>query len=407
MRLNIYIVLITGLIAAACSNDEGNSFIDTDDMEVTTSDDGVSDIPQELINATASLSTLSGTVTLGLETGDRIASSEETALVSTTYQNTFIGLINDKIVRSTTTDLEGDQLWEHAIEELPEFPVNTASTQIVIDDTNVFYNFQFTDSATGEIFYAIQVLNIDSGVLEGSEVGSELIWRMALSDNTLYYTQGPQGDETLVAVSTLSGTKESLYIGERISKLIPVDDGVIVMSWSNKVYHYNAELNLSWTFATDGANVRLGQVVDGQYIFHSRDDNIYALDIQTGRLNWSTTLPDLFITDFISSSGVIWSLTRDFNNEALLINEIEAENGNIVATSSIPIASSIIELDVLNFKDYLLLVMDEDSGTAMAQLYNYKTKTFIWENEIDIESLTALNGNFLVDDFRYTSNANN
>ena len=173
------------------------------------------------------------------------------------------------------------------------------------------------------------------------------------------------------------------------------------MSWSNAVYSINEELNINWAFETTGSNVQRGVIIGNQFLFHSRDENIYALNLQFGDLNWSQNLPELFISDFFADSNTIWSVTRDFSNNIFLINELDVSNGTSFSNFTIPAIDDDNEIEFLNFDDYLLIISDPESGTTRSQLLNYTTQNLIWENEIAIDNISILEANVLLGNNRY------
>jgi len=179
---------------------------------------------------------------------------------------------------------------------------------------------------------------------------------------------------------------------------------MIVMSWSNAVYSIQEDLTLNWTFSTTGSNVQKGIIVSDQFVFHSRDENIYAVNLQTGDLNWSQAFPDLFIRQFFNNGTSIWSVTEDFNANRFVINELDASTGTILSNFNTPLpiaADDIDEIEVLAFSDYLLILMGRSGESTITEFYNYKTQNKIWQSDLDLSDIFTLRANVHLGTSRY------
>jgi outer membrane protein assembly factor BamB len=250
---------------------------------------------------------------------------------------------------------------------------------------------------------AINAVNGDT-LWTVSQLDNEFKHIAILNDN-LITVEGPQGFEMMTSRNLSDGSILTNWnLGERVSHLITGTNQVIVMSWSSAVYSIQEDLTLNWTFSTSGANVQRGAMVGNQFLFHSRDQNIYAVNLQTGDLNWSQAFPDLFIRQFFNNGTSIWSVTQDFDGSTFNINELDVSTGTIASNFNIPLpiaSDDADEIEVLPFDDYLLILTERSGGNTIADFYNYKTQNMIWQNEVDLTNIFILKANILLGDNRY------
>lgn len=388
MRLKTLLLLLAGLLSITCSNDDDTN--DTPSIDTT-----------DLVGATATITVIDA-ATIDLSTGDQIATEENSFNASTIYQNSFVALFDDRIVRSNTTDVQGDQIWEYYFPEDPGFYYDTSFSSIIQGEGVLYYTYRLINETTFESFYFIEALNLENGTPLWTTWVNQELRQLALLNNTLIVAQGNNTDGLLTSRSITDGTVQNTWIlPERISHLVVGLNEVIIMSWSNRVHSIQEDLSLNWTFETDGANVRRGAIVDNQFIFHSRDDFIYALNLQTGGINWSQHLPDLSIEDFFEKNNSIWSITHDSAQNTFNINEIKINDGSSLSNFSTSVAVNMQEIEMLQFQDYLLIVTGINSGATLTQLFNYQSQDLIWQNEIDLNNVYSLKANILMNNTRF------
>lgn len=386
MKTKAIILLFIAAVMCSCKNDDDiGPAIDT----------------SPLAGATLSVSH-SNTVTIDLTTGNTISANDLEFYTSVIYENSFVGILEDRIVRSNTTDLAGDQIWETTFTDDPDFNRSFIGTNLTIHNGTLYYTYRLINTTTFEAIHFLEALNLEDGSILWTAWDTIEFRRLTTVNNTIIAVQEEGPLSTITSRSIVDGSILNTWeITERISHLVPHIDEVIVMSWSNKIYSIQDDLTINWTFENDGSNVQRGAIVGNQFIFHSRDDFIYALDITSGGINWSQFLPDLFIEDFFSSNGAIWSVTRDFAQNRFNINELNPTNGEIASNFIIPVLEEDDSIEFLDFDEYLLLITDQNTNTARTQLFNYTSQNLIWQNEIPLDNISTLEANVLVQNTRY------
>jgi len=387
---SIFILLI--VLCFSCKNDD-----DDDDLVVTEI--------SNLENATASIASFNSIATVELENGNTITTQDENLITSLVFENSFIGLFNDRLVRSNTTDFSGEPIWEHVF-ETPDGEENTFDSETVkIDGSRIYLTFrQSNDFIPGHF---LQAINLTDGSLAWSynQIVGEFR-RLAVVNNTIITSEGPQGNETIVSHSIEDGEVLNTWtLGERVSHIVSGDNEAIIMSWSDAIYSIQEDLSLNWSFDTLGSNVQEGVVTDGQFIFHSRDQNIYALDLESGSINWSQDFPELFIEHFFKNENSVWSISNNVDDATFNIQELAIENGSSLSsfTSPYPVADDLIdEIAVLPFDDYIFIAVGIFGEDDIGQLLNYKTQELLWQSEIALNDISLIVANVIIGTNRYT-----
>lgn len=388
MKSKILIVFALSYLMFSCNND--------DDQALTLESSFA------LAGATASISN-TDLVTIDLETGNTIASSNDYFVASILYADSFIGLFENRIVRSGTTDLAGDQIWETIFATDPGFDRKNEESSLAIENGILYYTYSLINTTTFDSTNFIEAINLENGTILWTKEGSLEFKLLTILNNTLIAVQESSPISLVTSRSLTDGSIiNSWELLQRISHLIPGENEVIVMSWSDKIYSIQENLSINWIFDTNNSNVQRGAIIDNQFFFHSRDEFIYALNLQSGELNWSQQLPDLFISDFFTDENTVWSVTRDFSNNTFIFIELDINSGNILSNFNTPVLGDTSEIEFLNFDDYLLIVSDPDNGATITQLFNYKSQDFVWENEIAFNNIFNLRANVLLDITKYT-----
>ena len=395
MKTRILLLLYISLLHLSCNNDDDRN------QEVIETDP---------ILGTASIASFNMIATIDLASGNTITMQNDELIANLTYEDSFIGLFPDRLVRSTTTDLAGEQIWEVSPGIETGFDLSFTSSRLVIQGDIIYLTFRATDPGIPSTFYTMMAINAVNGdtIWTVSQLDNEFKHIAILNDN-LITVEGPQGFEMMTSRNLSDGSILTNWnLGERVSHLITGTNQVIVMSWSSAVYSIQEDLTLNWTFSTSGANVQRGAMAGNQFLFHSRDQNIYAVNLQTGELNWSQAFPDLFIRQFFNNGTSIWSVTQDFDGSTFNINELDASTGTIASNFNIPLpiaVDDIDEVEVLSFNDYLLILTGRSGGNTIADFYNYKTQDMIWQNEVDLTNIFTIKANILLGTNRYAPTA--
>lgn len=392
MKTRILLLLCLCLLHLSCNNDDDSNIevIDT----------------SNLINATASIASYSTLVTIDLESGNTITTQNDQLLTNLIYEDSFIGLFPDRLVRSTTTDLAGEQIWEIFLGIETGFDLNFDSSQLAIQGDIIYLTFRATDPGLPSPSYIIMAINAVNGdtIWTESQLDNQFK-RIAILNDRIITVEGPQGFEIITSRNLSDGSiVNSWNLEERVSHLVTGTNEVIVMSWSSAVYSIQDDLTLNWTFSTSGSNVQRGTIIGNQFLFHSRDENIYAVHLQTGDLNWSQAFPDLFIRHFFKDGTSIWSVTQDFDGSTFNINELDASTGTIASNFNIPLPIPIDdtgEIEVLPFDDYLLILTGRSAGNTITDFYNYKTQEMIWQSEVGLNDIFTIKANILLGNSRY------
>ncbi len=389
MRTYKLLFLFLCIIHFSCNNndDDNNQVIDT----------------SNLANATASIATFNTLATIDLETGNSLATQNERLATSVVYEDSFIGIVGDRIVRNSEVDFSGEQLWEIDLVDGTDIEFDFNRTQMLIHNGVLYLNY-VTDNPSLPLPFPTR-LAIDANTGDPLWVNNQMEYefrRIAILNNNIITSETFNNEVRITSRDISDGSILNQWqVDERISHIIPGTNEVIVMSWSNKVYSINENLSINWIFETDNSNVQRGAIVGNQFLFHSRDEFIYALDLSTGNINWSQNLSDLFISDFFTDSNSVWSVTRDFSDNTIAINELDLTNGTFNSNLALPALNDASEIEFINFDDYLLIISDPNTGTTRSQLLNYKAQNLIWENEIAIDNISILEANVLLGNNRY------
>jgi len=392
MKPHSLLFLFLCIIHLSCNND--------DDRNNEVTDTSI------LVNATASISSYSTLVTIDLESGNTITTQNDQLLTNLTYEDSFIGLFPDRLVRSTTTDLTGEQIWEIFPGIETGLDLNFDSSQLAIQGDTIYLTFRATDPGLPSPSYIIMAINAINGdtIWTESQLDNQFK-RIAILNDRIITVEGPQGFEIIVSRNLSDGSILNTWnLEERVSHIVSGTNEVIVMSWSNAVYSIKEDLTLNWTFSTSGSNVQRGTIVGNQFFFHSRDENIYAVHLPTGDLNWSQAFPDLFIRQFFNEGTSIWSVTQSFNTNTFNINELDSSTGTIGSNFNAPLpipVDDVDEIEILPFSDYLLILTGRSADNTITDFYNYKTQEMIWQNEVGLSNIFTIKANILLGDNRY------
>ncbi len=393
MKRTLQLLLCFCILQLSCTNDDDN---DIQEMEIN--------INENLVDSTVSLSPFSDVMTLDLETGTILNTSNESLFATIGYQNSFIGILDNRIVRSTTTDFTGTPVWEIFPTEGNDLELELFNAKLAINGNTLYVTLIVTDPDTTDQFHTIAAINAENGTVLWSENQLDTGLRQVVTlNNTIITLDGEQGDAILSSRNPEDGSIINQWtLGERVSHLIAGENEVIVMSWDNAIYSINEDLSLNWSFTTDGANVRRGMLIGNQFLFHSRDENIYAINLQFGDLNWSQNLSDLVIENFFGDSNTLWSVTRDFTNDILVVNELDVNNGTIFSTFTIPITNeNSNDLELVNFDDYLFIITSQDSDEVTTQLVNFISQEVVWQNALPLSNISIFNANILLGESRF------
>jgi len=389
---NTLLILVLSILLFSCKNDD-----DATIPEIDTS---------ALIDAKASIASFSKLATIDLQTGTTITTQNDQLIASMVYEDSFIGLFPDRLVRSSETDFTGDLIWEYSFEILEGFERTFNSETVKIQGTTLYLTYSKPDELIPIPLNYIEAIDLTNGTVAWSvPQKSREYKRLNILNNTIITAEGPSNNTSIVSRNISYGSILNIWnLGERVSHLISGTNEMIVMSWSNAVYSIQEDLTLNWTFSTTGSNVQKGIIVSDQFVFHSRDENIYAVNLQTGDLNWSQAFPDLFIRQFFNNGTSIWSVTEDFNANRFVINELDASTGTILSNFNTPLpiaADDIDEIEVLAFSDYLLILMGRSGESTITEFYNYKTQNKIWQSDLDLSDIFTLRANVHLGTSRY------
>lgn len=386
MKPLVLFTLFLSLGITSCNNDDDTTTL-------------VQEPAASLEGAIASISHLN-LATIDLETGNTIVSAEDTFEQNITYDNTFIGIYDNRIIRSSATDFLGEQEWEIPFNDPIDITREISGLNTVAHDGVLYYSYRLINSITFESTHFLEARDLTDGSILWITSESEEVRRLAVLNNRLIVINGNSVNSIFTSRRFIDGDIMATWeIPERISHLIPGINEVMVMSWSNKIYSIQEDLSVNWIFETAGSNVRRGIVTNNEFIFHSRDEFIYALNIESGEINWSQHLADLFIKDLYFNQARIWSVTQDFNNNVLVINEFDAISGTLLSNFSIP-AFETSEAQLFNFDDYIFILSDQDTGATITQLLNYKTQELLWQNEIGLNNVFLPEANILLGNTR-------
>ena len=158
----------------------------------------------------------------------------------------------------------------------------------IVHKNNVVLSYKIVNTTTYNTTYYIESLNLDNGNMNWSiAVDNEVRNIKTYKDQVIAELSVGSSTIELLSIDGANGTIDNrIPFTDRIGKLMGGTSSIIAMTWNNEVISMDEQLNVNWTFETQGPNILGGYEVGNNFIFYSRDETVYNIDVGTGNLIW-------------------------------------------------------------------------------------------------------------------------
>jgi len=190
---NTLLILVLSILLFSCKNDD-----DATIPEIDTS---------ALIDAKASIASFSKLATIDLQTGTTITTQNDQLIASMVYEDSFIGLFPDRLVRSSETDFTGDLIWEYSFEILEGFERTFNSETVKIQGTTLYLTYSKPDELIPIPLNYIEAIDLTNGTVAWSvPQKSREYKRLNILNNTIITAEGPSNNTSIVSRNISDGS---------------------------------------------------------------------------------------------------------------------------------------------------------------------------------------------------------
>ncbi|MFK7811491.1 MAG: PQQ-binding-like beta-propeller repeat protein [Maribacter sp.] len=361
---------------------------------------------EELIlpDGTIALSDHSKSFELSFEGG---TISEEKNLIEDQQIKNYRGdvfLFSANVIQRTARHPE-ERSWSREFLVAEGESIKIHQADIVFSGATMFISYQIVNTTTYSSTSFIEAIDV---------FNSDILWKIQVDHKTELHmyqdrfitVQRPNGNAGITfqfrnkTLGTVEGEK---IVEDRIDRYLFDGDLIIANSWQNRVFALDRALNTVWSFETDGANTIHSLVFENEFIFHSRDGNLYALDKNTGSLQWKKELSNHQVLGIQAENASVY-IGQHTDNKTLTISRINLEDGSAENSFQTGMSEDYYTTQLHFHEDYLLLVTsptsDESDIGIEAQLIHlpssqevWKTNLnlFMWSLDASIETYTGLN----------------
>lgn len=316
---------------------------------------------------------------------------QETAVSSTgnikEYNGAYYDFQSNTIKK--TSDLEGTILWEKEYLNEIERSYRIEEAESAFSETTLFVAYQILHNTTYQSQYFLEALDISDG---------NSLWKQEVEgftvpyfyENRLITTTYPNANANVIIQyrnKQLGDIIAEQTIDERINEFIFDGDLIYAASWNNRVLTLDRELNIEWSFETDGANPGIPIVLGNQFIFFSRDKYLYSLNKNTGALNWKTEMTDTSILGLGAFGNKVY-ISEQLTEYTLTTSVINTADGSIEKIFDKPMSESYYSTRLKFYKDYLLLITspssDEYDNQIKVELVYLPSTETLWSTLINM-----------------------
>ena len=158
------------------------------------------------------------------------------------------------------------------------------------------------------------------------------IWKRQLKDNflaplslTSELVLVPSGKGILYAVSPATGETKWERPGNTKYNTPAVihNEHILIGGWANSFYCLRLDGTINWTFKTGGIIAEEATTLKNSVFFSARDNYVYSLDVQTGRLLWRFPASQATRTVLVDGKIV-------FVDDLGILYVVQPENGNLI-----------------------------------------------------------------------------
>ena len=306
---------------------------------------GVAYIPKE-----------SNTILIDLADGsiqNILTSSFQTPLV---VGNSVYYIHENSLIKAST--IGGSVEWEYEFRLLLDSDNKFTNSNIVLINGFLYINFERVNTTTYETTYYIQQLSID-GTPSWSIFQTDRIKKLQSFNGNLitYETIGPAYDNVVRKRDINNGDILNEYLnGERVIKMYPAEDALIVVSQSHKIVSLNNSLSENWVHATGLYNGVYGLIDQGNFIYYSFIGKVEALSIATGNLVW--------VQDFtFGSAKGLYKINDKYlaitvNSTSLEVNTLNPLGGELESNLTLPLEpnNQFDDFGINLFENYIFFV---------------------------------------------------
>ena len=228
--------------------------------------------------------------------------------------------------------------------------------------------------STGDVRWSIELVN---GVKRLSSLEGQLIAELSIGSSTT----------ELLSINSNDGhIDHRIPFTDRIGKLIDGDSSLFVMTWNKRVLSMDNQLNINWTFDTEAPNILGGLEAGDQFLFYSRDQNVYSLDKYTGSLLWRKTYTTNYPLAISTLNDKVYVSNRKESESNIQIKTLDLFSGEELDSYAYETTK---ELNASSTKFYffdqhlLLFEIVPDNNKANVVLINVKDKALVWEKELN------------------------
>lgn len=359
------------LLLYGCSNDD-NGTIEVE-SEIST--------PSGTISFTINNSAVNKETILNLENGDFLEQMEVTGPVAIAEHREHTYLFRENSL--VKQDGNGNLIWEKTYPEDELNPFEIFRSNTVFEEQAVFFSYSRLDTFTFERTHFLECVSlVDGGTIWIKNVSGETF--PSLVNGRLLALTYPNGNSPVnfayLDKENGSTTFEKTY-EERIdpSNLTIDRNTILVSSWGDRVFALNTMLNEEWSFETGAENVRNGIIARNQLIFPSRDRNVYALNKDTGTLNWQSALEIPNSKGFHTHNDISYVLQK--NEDKVIVFKIDNEDGTLQTRTELQLSNPENSIYTAFFEDYMVLANPTNDVRVSIRLIYLPSAQVLWQTD--------------------------
>lgn len=276
-----------------------------------------------------------------------------------------------------------------------EFPVvegqssKIHESSVVFSGSTMFISYQIINTTTYSSNHFIEAIDI---------FNADTLWKIQVGHKTELHmykdrfitVQRPNGNAGITFQfrnKTLGTVEIEKRVEDRVDRYLFDGDLIIANSWQNRVFALDRALNTVWSFETGGANTIHSIVFKNDYIFHSRDGNLYAVDKNTGSLKWEKEVSDHQVLG-IQAEGASAYIGQHTGPKTLTISRISLDDGSLENSFQTGMSEDYYTTQLHFHEDYLLLVTsptsDERDIGIEAQLIHLPSSQEVWKTNLNL-----------------------
>jgi|GEM_PF-3112018 len=371
------ILFLMILVGFGCSNDDNGTTLTEEILEEVVLPEG-----ELVLNNTNSFRTrelllnLSDGTLLGDTTFDEPQNTVE-------HQGAFYVIKSSTITRRASS---GVPAWEREYPETDFMEFRLLDSNLAFDEDALYIVYAERNKITFESTYFLEALELATGGTRWIQeltgdiesfpfiVANRLLLTPRNSFSPIRYYNLETGD-----IAVENSFEDRVDPG----RFVTVNGTIIASSWRDRILALDENLNIAWTFETNGTNAKKGILAGNGFIFPSRDENLYSLDQNSGDLNWVTPLPNRLTLGIHQHQEEVYVFQPRADVAPQLL-AIDLENGAI--NTMRPIETGVTSIDDIRvgFVDgFMVVVSQRNDSESNIQLIHLATAEIVWETTVD------------------------